>query len=127
MPSSLGRPLDTSKFISPVRNVQAYRTRTGTRVAISLRRASEHTVSKGEGNLIYVDLAMSPELQAERRAARSTFAVAAPSTPDTDDQSLKGAYQQEVLISASGRTSRPDTVYGAGGGAYDPASLVGKV
>ena len=125
LPSSLGRPLDTSKFISPVRNVQAYRTRSGTRVAISLRRAAEHSVSE-DGGLIYVDLALSAEMQAERQSARSTFAVAAPSTPETEDRSLKGAYQQEVLIGASGRTVRPDAVFGAGGGAHDPASLVGK-
>ncbi len=123
---SLERPLDASEFLSSVSQVRAYRTRSGTRVAINLRRNVEYEVQRGAGNLLYVDVKVPPELRADREAARQGLTGAAPSTPSAAGaDGLKSAYQEEILIGQAGRTSKPQDVFGAGAGSYDPSSMMG--
>jgi len=122
--ASLERPLDASHFISPVRMVRAYRTREGTRVAINLRRNTGYEIKKGAGHLLYVDVEVPSDMQADRELARQGFTSAAPSTPSGDGV-LRGAHQEELLIGATGRTVKPNDVFGTGGGANDPAALFG--
>jgi type IV pilus assembly protein PilQ len=124
--SSLERPLDASEFVSPVSLVRAYRTRTGTRVAINLRRSVEYETRRGAGNLLYVDVAVPADMQADRDLAKQGFTAAAPSTPAASGgQGLSSAFKEEVLIGHGGRTAKPQSVFGDGGGSYDPASMMG--
>lgn len=123
---SLERPLDTSRFISPVRLVRSYETRSGTRVAVNLSRSTEYSVYRASDRLIHLDVQVPEDMREDRRLARQSFGAAAPSTPATaGDQGLHSAYQKELLIGSSGRTSDPSTVFGAGAGASDPSSLMG--
>ncbi len=123
---SLDRPLDTSEFVSPVRMVRAQGTRTGTRVAIHLRRTAEYSLRSGGENLLYVDVTLPADMQADRAAGRQTWTAAAPSSPAASGgEGLKSAYHEEILIGASGRSVNPQAAFGTGGGADDPASLFG--
>ncbi len=122
LPSSLGRVLDTSEFISPVRMVRAYKTSTGTRVAISLRKETTYKVQQGEGGLLFIDVAVPPQMLQDRDIQRQDYGAAAPSTPD---EGLRSGTQSELMIGADGRTRDPAVTYGQGGGMSDPSSLLG--
>ena len=123
LPTSLERVLDASSFISPVRMVRAYRTRDGVRVAISLRRTTDWKVVAGPDSLLYVDLAVPADMQQDRATAKQGFSTVAPG--GDDGGGLKGAYTSETLIGESGRTSDPQSAFGAGRGSGDPASIMG--
>ena len=123
---SLERPLDVSNFISPVRMVRAYRTRSGTRVAVNLRRTSEYSVTRISENVIFLDIEIPESMKSELLLEAQSFTAAAPSTPETSgSEGLRSAYQQELLIGAKGRTVDPQSVFGRGSGAGDPSSLMG--
>ena len=115
LPQSLKRVLDTSEFLSPVRMVRAYSTSSGTRVAISLRSETTYTVGTGEGGLVYIDVAVPPQMQQDRELSEQGFSSVAPNT--SDGGRLESATSKEVLIGADGRSMDPSSVYGAGGGA----------
>ncbi|MBN1336333.1 MAG: type IV pilus secretin PilQ [Deltaproteobacteria bacterium] len=124
--SSLDRPLDTSQFLSPVRMVRAYATRSGTRVAIHLGRTADYSLRSGGENLLFVDVALPDDMRAGRAAGLQAWTAAAPSSPATSGgEGLKSAYQEEVLIGASGRSVDPQAAFGTGAGASDPAALFG--
>ncbi len=125
LPQSLGgsgRVLDTSQFLSPVRMVRAYRTSSGARVAISLRRETTFNVQEGQGGLVFVDVAIPAGMQEEIASSIQQSSSAAPSE---SSDGLNNAYQSELLIGSSGRTSDPQAAFGSGSGANDPASLLG--
>jgi type IV pilus assembly protein PilQ len=124
--SSLERPLDASEFLSPVSLVRAYRTRTGTRVAINLRRSVEYETRRGAGNLLYVDVSVPADMREDREIAKQGFTGAAPSTPTSSGgKGLESAYLKETLIGSGGRTTDPQSAFGDGGGSYDPAAMIG--
>lgn len=124
--SSLERPLDASAFLSPVSLVRAYRTRTGTRVAINLRRSVEYEARRGAGNLLYIDIEVPPDMLEDRELAKQGFTASAPSTPGSAGaDGLKSAYKEEILISDGGRTHNPQSAFGDGGGSFDPSSMIG--
>jgi type IV pilus secretin PilQ/predicted competence protein len=123
---SLERPLDASKFISAVSMVRAYRTRTGTRVAINLRRSVDYETRRGAGNLLYVDVEVPADMAQDRELAQQGFTASAPSTPaSSGGEGLKSAYKEEILITDGGRTHNPQSAFGSGGGSYDPSSMTG--
>ncbi len=125
LPSSLGRVLDTSEFISPVRMVRAYKTSSGVRVAVTLTRAdTDWVVRPGPENLIYLDVAVPLDMQEDRQLSES-MTVVAPSGPGatTSDPGLTSYGSEEILIGDSGRTQSPSTSMGHGsGGAGDALS-----
>ena len=126
MPTSLGRVLDTSEFISPVRMVRAYKTSTGVRVAVTLTRSdTEWMVRPGPDNLIYLDVAVPLDMQEDRHLSES-MTVVAPSGPGSTstDPGLTSYGSEEVLIGGTGRTSSPSTAMGRGTGGTGDA-LVG--
>jgi type IV pilus assembly protein PilQ len=126
VPQSLERVLDTSHFISPVRMVRAYKTRDGARVAISLSRSVEWSVSEGDSGQLVLDFPLPADMQEDRSLASQSFSEAAPSDPQTSGgEGLKGAYASETLISASGRTHDPQAVFGSGRGAGAAGALGG--
>jgi type IV pilus assembly protein PilQ len=123
---SLDRPLDASEFLSPVSMVRAYGTRSGTRVAISLRRDVGYQTRRGAGNLLYVDVEVPADMRQDRDLARQGFTTAAPSTPTSaGGDGLGSAFKDEILIGSGGRTAKPQDIYGAGAGALDPSSVMG--
>lgn len=116
VPESLRRELDTKFFYSAVDSVRAYPTRTGGRVAVRLREGAEYSVKK-ENGLTYLDVTIPASLQAQRDAAVSESASAAPSTPSTSGgEGLSNASGTEVLIDEKGRALDPQAMYGAGQG-----------
>ena len=126
VPKSLRRVLDTGDFVSPVRMVRAYSTSKGARVAISLRTATEYDVTRNASG-IAVRFAVPPALQEEYVAARTAagtqeFGAVGPSQSDGP---IRNAYQEEIVIGAAGRTVSPSSTWGMGGGAMNPASLLG--
>lgn len=122
VPQSLTRALDTGEFISPVRLVRAYRTSTGARVAIDLREAAEYTVTRSSTGLIYVDIPVPERMRRERESAEQGYSAV---SPDSSEQGIKNAYQQEILIGDKGNTVDPQSAFGSGAGASDPSALVG--
>jgi len=126
IPRSLRRPLDASRFISPVRVVRAVKTSSGARVAISLREGTPWAIHTKEDGLVYVDFTLSEELREARRLAAQSFSEVAPSGPKEQGQEgLKGAYTEEKLIGETGKAMNPQAVFGDGKGARNPASLIG--
>lgn len=125
LPSSLGRVLDTSEFLSPVRMVRAYSTSTGVRVAISLRQNTEWNVRSGADNLLYVDVTIPPSMRDDRELAKQGFTTVAPSTSDNTDEGMEGYSSSETLIGQSGRTVDPQKAFGSGMGSNEAASLAG--
>lgn len=125
LPQSLGRVLDTSEFLSPVRMVRAYSTSTGVRVAISLRESSEWGVQAGPDGLVYIDVDVPQSMQDDRNLARQGFSTVAPSTPDNSDQGMSGYATSETLIGSSGRSVNPQNAFGSGQGSSDGGSLSG--
>jgi len=121
VPQSLQRPLDTSEFVSPVRMVRAYKTRSGARVAISLRRGTSWNVRQGPDNLVYVDFDVPEGMENDRRVANQGFSNVAPGAPQ--DNGMHGVASSEILIGESGRTVNPQMAFGTGRGASDPSSL----
>ena len=124
VPQSLTRVLDTSEFISPVRMVRAYKTRTGARVAVNLRTSAEWNVRAGPDGLIYVDVSVPADMLEDRKLADQGFSSVAPSTPSSSgSDGLSGAYTSETLIGETGKTYDPQLAFGSGGGAADPSSV----
>jgi len=125
VPKSLRRVLDTGDFVSPVRMVRAYATSKGARVAISLRTATQYRVNRGPSG-ITIRFSVPPALQEEYIAARTAgtqdFGAVGPSVSDGP---IRNAYQEEIVIGAGGRTISPNSAWGTGGGAQNPASLLG--
>lgn len=114
MPDSLQRQLDTRFFASAVNEVRAYSTRTGTRVAISLRAGTTYDVSRA-GNLYLITIVTPPEIIAQRDRALQRAAISSPSTPDTNNPGAIGNdANQEVLISGGGKSVDPSSMYGGG-------------
>ena len=125
VPKSLRRVLDTGDFVSPIRMVRAYSTSKGARIAISMRTAAAYTVNRGASGLVSVEFTVPLGMQDEYVAARSStqgFDAVGPSTPDGP---IRNAYQEEIVIGAGGRTVEPNSAWGTGGGANDPAALLG--
>ena len=122
LPRSLQRVLDASEFVSPIRMVRAYRTSTGTRVAISLRTTTDYNVRLGEGGLLFVDVNVPGQMRSDREAGVQSYATVSPST---GDEGIHNASQSEILISGSGNTVNPQSAFGTGGGSNDPSSLIG--
>jgi type IV pilus assembly protein PilQ len=122
LPASMGRVLDTSEFISPVKMVRAYKTSTGVRVAVTLTRAdTQWEVRQGPDNLVYLDVAVPLDMQEDRQLSQS-MTVVAPSGPSSNasDPGLESYGSEEILIGQAGRTSSPSTAMGSGrGGAGD--------
>ncbi len=107
VPQSLRRPLDTGEFISPVRMVRAYKTGSGARVAISLRRnvKYKHTIT-GRG-LVVLDLAVPADMQDQRDEAAGYGSGVSPSRPEGGGN----AYAQEVVIGGDGRSINPSSTW----------------
>lgn len=122
LPQSLGRVLKTDEFVSPVSLVRAYRTSSGARVAISLRRETTFTVQEAPGGAWYIDVAIPAGMKEELSVARQEAGTAAPASSQSG---ITNAYQSELLIGASGRTSDPQATFGSGSGSADPSALVG--
>jgi len=97
-PTSLLRPLDTSSFDSPVSGVKARGEPWGCRVEVHLSRHAPWSVSR-VGDHLVLDVA-------------SVLHAPAP----TGAPPLAGAYTQEVLIDAKGRTHDPGAYLFAGAG-----------
>ncbi|MEE2752316.1 MAG: type IV pilus secretin PilQ, partial [Myxococcota bacterium] len=114
---------------SPVRMVRAYATRSGARVAVSLRNNVPWTVSSGADGLVHIDFTVPEEMQETRNLASQSFTESAPSEPSTSggEDGLSGAYTSETLIGEAGRTMDPQSVFGSGRGADSPASMLGGV
>ena len=124
VPRSLRRVLDTGDFISPIRMVRAYSTSSGARVAISMRVASDYNVSSTDDG-VKVTFNVPPGMQEEYVAARTAtqdFGAVGPSSPEGP---ISNAYQEEIVIGASGRTVSPNSAWGTGGGSNSPAALLG--
>jgi type IV pilus assembly protein PilQ len=128
VPKSLKRTLDASRFISPVRMVRAFETSSGARVSMSLRESSTWNIHTKDNGLVYVDFTLSSEMKEARRLATQSFSEVAPSTPSEQGQEgLSGAYGTESLIGETGKTMNPQAVFGTGGGADNPAAMIGGV
>jgi type IV pilus assembly protein PilQ len=121
VPRSLRRVLDSGEFISPVRMVRAYKTGKGARVAITLRRAVDYKAYRS-GDQIIVDFAVPQDMRDQYSSVQQDHSTVGPSQ---GAQPLKNAYQEEIVIGMGGRTVSPQTAWGKGGGAMDPASLLG--
>jgi type IV pilus assembly protein PilQ len=124
VPKSLRRVLDTGDFVSPIRMVRAYSTSRGARVAISLRTAADYQVNKGPRG-VTVNFSVPAALQEEYVAARTATQDFGSVGPAQSDGPIRNAYQEEIVIGASGRTVSPNSAWGTGGGSSDPASLLG--
>jgi type IV pilus assembly protein PilQ len=125
VPKSLRRVLDTGDFISPIRMVRAYSTSKGARIAISLRTATDYQVNRGPSGITVrfsVPASLQEEYVAARNAGTQDFGAVGPSEPEGP---LRNAYQEEIVIGAKGRTVSPNSAWGTGGGAMNPASLLG--
>jgi type IV pilus assembly protein PilQ len=122
LPKSLSRILDTKHFYSPVQMVRAYRTSNGARISISLSSDAEYSVSKAQNGYLIVSVPIPASMRQEQMNSYQAEASVAPGTPDTG---LSNAYQKEILIGESGNTSDPQASFGTGGGANDPASMLG--
>ena len=121
LPESLGRVIDTTEFVSPVKMVRAYRTSSGARVAISLRADTTYTARMGDDGTLVVDVAIPAGMQREMETAVQESGSVAPQNPEGG---LSNAYQSELMISSSGRTSDPRSSFGSGAGASDPSALI---
>jgi type IV pilus assembly protein PilQ len=117
VPKSLRRPLDTGEFISPVRMVRAYKTGSGARVAISLRRnvKFKHTVT-GAG-VVVIDLAVPVDMQDQREESVDYGSGVSPSRPEGGGN----AYAEEVVIGGDGRSVSPSATWDRVG-VNDPSS-----
>ena len=124
VPKSLRRVLDTGDFISPIRMVRAYSTSKGARVAISLRTATDYTVTRGQKG-VTVNFNVPAALQEEYVSARTSTQDFGAVGPAESDGPIRNAYQEEIVIGASGRTVSPNSAWGTGGGNSNPASLLG--
>ena len=124
VPKSLRRVLDTGDFISPIRMVRAYSTSKGARVAISLRTATDYTVTRGQKG-VTVNFNVPAALQEEYVSARTSTQDFGAVGPAESDGPIRNAYQEEIVIGSSGRTVSPNSAWGTGGGSSDPASLLG--
>ena len=125
LPQSLGRVLDTSEFLSPVRMVRAYSTSTGVRVAISLRESSEWAVKAGPDGLVYIDVDIPQTMKDDRDLARQGFSAVSPSTPDNTGEGMAGYTTSETLIGSSGRSVDPQKAFGSGMGSSEGSALSG--
>ncbi len=121
VPRSLRRVLDSGEFISPVRMVRAYKTGKGARVAITLRRKVDYKAYR-KGAQIFVDFTVPQDMRDQYASVRQDHARVGPSQ---GAKPIKNAYQEEIVIGVGGRTVSPQTAWGRGGGAMDPASLLG--
>jgi type IV pilus assembly protein PilQ len=124
VPKSLRRVLDTGDFISPIRMVRAYSTSRGARVAISLRTATDYQVNKAP-NGVTVNFSVPAALQEDYVASRTSTQDFGSVSPSESNGPIRNAYQEEIVIGASGRTVSPNSAWGSGGGSNDPASLLG--
>jgi len=124
VPKSLRRVLDTGDFISPIRMVRAYSTSKGARVAISLRTATDYTVTRGQKG-VTVNFNVPAALQEEYVSARTSTQDFGAVGPAESDGPIRNAYQEEIVIGSSGRTVSPNSAWGTGGGSNNPASLLG--
>jgi len=121
VPRSLRRVLDSGEFISPIRMVRAYKTSKGARVAITLRREVDYRAYRSGGQ-IHVDFAVPQDMRDQYSAAQQDHAAVGPAQ---SDEPIRNAYQEEIVIGSGGRTVSPQASWGRGGGAMDPASLLG--
>ena len=114
VPKSLRRVLDTGDFISPIRMVRAYSTSKGARVAISLRTATDYTVTRGQKG-VTVNFNVPAALQEEYVSARTSTQDFGAVGPAESDGPIRNAYQEEIVIGSSGRTVSPNSAWGTGG------------
>lgn len=119
IPDSLGRELDTRFFYSAVDSVRAAPTRAGARVTIRLREGAEYTVSR-ENGLTVLAIQIPADILSARETALQTASPAAPGTPKTNGSASP---DESTLITASGRSVDPASVYGSGTGASAPGAF----
>jgi type IV pilus assembly protein PilQ len=117
VPQSLRRPLDTGEFISPVRMVRAYKTASGARVAISLRRNTKFRHSITGNGLVVIDLDVPEDMIEQRDEAIDVGSGVSPSRPDGGGN----AYADEVVIGGDGRSVSPSATWDRVG-VNDPTS-----
>lgn len=122
VPQSLTRPVDTSRFVSPIRSVRAYRTSSGARITITLRSDVEYSIRRGADGLLIVDVPVPASMRDERESPfQSSYSVA---NSDTDGSMSNGS-RDELLIGDRGQTSDPDDEYPEGTGASRGTNVVG--
>ncbi|MBO86655.1 MAG: hypothetical protein CL927_14975 [Deltaproteobacteria bacterium] len=107
VPQSLRRPLDTGEFISPVRMVRAYKTATGARVAISLRRNVKWKHAITGAGLVVLDVEVPADMQEQQDASVDYGSSVSPSRPDGGGN----AYAEEVVIGGDGRSVSPSATW----------------
>ena len=122
VPKSLSRVLDTSKFYSPVKMIRAYRTSKGGRVVITLKEESEYTIERTDNGFLIVRFPIPDYMKQEQIASAQSASSVSPGQPD---EGAENAYSGELLIGESGNTIDPQSVFGKGAGANDPAAAVG--
>ena len=123
VPKSLSRVLDTSKFYSPVKMIRAYRTSKGGRVVITLKEEVDYTIERtANGFLIVKKFPISESMKLEQMAAAQSASSVSPGDPN---EGAENTYSGELLIGESGKTVDPQSVFGQGAGANDPASALG--
>ncbi len=123
VPQSLRRVLDVSEFMSPVRMVRAYPTSSGARIAITLRREVNVELRSPPGlPVTYVTFTVPQDMQDDYVSAHQDYSSVGPSSPE---EPIRNAYQEEIVIGTGGRTVSPQTAWGRGGGARNPAALLG--
>ncbi|MEL6345998.1 MAG: type IV pilus secretin PilQ, partial [Myxococcota bacterium] len=113
VPQSLTRTLDTSRFVSPVESVRAYRSSMGARINITLRADASYS-TRMDGDLLVVDVPVPESVRRERIFASAQ----APATvsPGGSQGRLENSYRQEILIGSSGRTADPNATFSPGYG-----------
>ena len=121
VPQSLTRVLNTSKFYSPVKLVQAHRTSKGALIKIVLRQQAEYEIKRSANDFIIIDIPVPEEMRQEKaQATQSATSI----SPDGPDGSISNAYQKEILIGQQGNTVDPQAAFGSGGGS-GPAGQFG--
>lgn len=108
VPQSLQRPLDTGEFISPVRMVRAYKTGTGARIAVTLRRNTNYTHTLTGQGLLILELDVPSDMQDQRQDWIDRGGDVSPGRPDS---SGANAYAQEVYIGGDGRSVSPSSTW----------------
>ena len=117
VPQSLRRPLDTGEFISPIRMIRAYKTGSGARVAISLRRNTKYRHSITGNGLVVIDLDVPEDMIEQREDSVGYGSGVSPSRPDGGGN----AYAEEVVIGGDGRSISPSSTWDRVG-VNDPTS-----
>lgn len=125
VPQSLTRPVDTSRFVSPIRSIRAYRTSSGARITVTLRSDVEYEIQRSGDGLLVIDVPVPASMQEERRRATENGFTVAPSGGGSGDGGISNASREELLIGGSGRTADPNAAFAAGYGSTSGTSRIG--